>query len=63
MGSGISNIIAINLDRANSFYLSGECISGTVNLNIIEGKLEADKIYITLTGEIGYTTIQNVCTD
>jgi hypothetical protein len=56
MGCGISNLIIIYLDRINSFYLSGECVSGTVQLNIIDRKLEADQIHITLIGEIGYRT-------
>lgn len=57
MGCGISSVIVINLHRNNNlFYFSGECISGTVKLNIIEEKLEANEIYIKLTGEIGYTT-------
>ncbi|CAF1372923.1 unnamed protein product [Rotaria sordida] len=62
MGNSNSSAIAINLDRNNLFYFSGESVSGTVNLNIIEGKLEADEIYIILTGEIGYTTTRTVST-
>jgi hypothetical protein len=63
MGCGVSNGIAINLDRTNSFYFSGEWVSGNVRLNIIKGKLEADEIYITLTGEIGYTTKRKASKD
>ncbi|CAF3596009.1 unnamed protein product [Rotaria sp. Silwood1] len=63
MGNSNSSAIAINLDRNNLFYFSGEYVSGKVDLNIIEGKLEADEIYIALTGEIGYTTTRTVSTD
>ena len=56
MGNGNSIAITINLDRNNLFYFCGEFVSGTVGLNIIEGKVEANEIYIVLTGEIGYTT-------
>ncbi|UJR11501.1 hypothetical protein I4U23_015682 [Adineta vaga] len=60
MGCGFSNGIVINLDRTISFYYGGESVSGTVQLNVIEGKLEANEIYIALTGEIGYVTTRTV---
>ncbi|CAF1172439.1 unnamed protein product [Adineta steineri] len=60
MGCGFSNIIVINLNRNNSFYYTGEYVNGTVQLNITDGKLEANEIYIKLIGEIGYTTTRTV---
>jgi hypothetical protein len=60
MGISFSNAVAINLDRTNSFYFSGEWLSGNVRLNINEERLEADEIYIKLIGEIGYTTTETV---
>ncbi|CAF1398097.1 unnamed protein product [Rotaria sp. Silwood1] len=62
MGNSNSRAIVINLDQNKLFYFSGESVSGRVDLNIIEGKLEADEIYIVLTGEIGYTTTRTVST-
>jgi hypothetical protein len=56
MGNCSSNAITIDLDRTNSFYLTGETVSGTAGLHITNGKVEADEIYIQLTGEIGYIT-------
>jgi hypothetical protein len=60
MGNGNSSAITINLDRTNSFYFTGETVSGTAELNVSEGKVEADEVYIQLTGEIGYTTTETV---
>jgi hypothetical protein len=56
MGCGNSSTITTDLERTNMFYFTDEIISGTVNLNVTKGKVEADEIYIQLTGEIGYTT-------
>jgi hypothetical protein len=58
MGNSGSNTISINLERSNLFYFTGETVSGTVDLNITNKKLEVDEIYITLTGEIGYKRMQ-----
>jgi len=60
MGNSSSNTISINLERTNLLYFTGETVSGTVDLNITNEKLEADEIYIILTGEIGYTTTRTV---
>ena len=54
MGVSSSNAISINLERNNSIYFTGETVSGRVDLNMINNKLEANEIYITLTGEIGF---------
>jgi hypothetical protein len=53
MGNHNGSTIRINLDRPDLFYFSDETISGTVELNIAEGKIEVDDIYVVLTGEIG----------
>ena len=60
MGNGTSSEININLDRSNSLYYSGELVSGTIGLNIIEGIVKTEEIYIKLTGKIGYTTRRSV---
>ncbi|UJR11045.1 hypothetical protein I4U23_015229 [Adineta vaga] len=60
MGNSNSSAITINLDRNNPFYFSNEIVSGTVGLNILQGKIEANEIYVSLTGEIGYTTTRTV---
>jgi hypothetical protein len=60
MGNSNSSAITINLDRTNLFYFTGETVSGTAGINVLEGKVEADEIYIQLTGEIGYTTTRTV---
>ncbi|CAF0815651.1 unnamed protein product [Adineta ricciae] len=60
MGSGFSNGVAINLERSNPLYYADECVSGTVQLSVIEEKLKTHEIYIRLVGEIGYTTTRSV---
>ncbi len=53
MGNTQNIAMSINLERRNFFYFSDETIFGSVDLNIMEKKLEADEIYISLTDEIG----------
>jgi hypothetical protein len=60
MGNNNSGTITINLDRNDLFYFTNEIISGKVNINIQEEKLEVNKIFLTLIGEIGYTTTINI---
>ncbi|CAF0768165.1 unnamed protein product [Adineta ricciae] len=60
MGNSTSSAITISLDRTNPFYCSSEIVSGTVALSILQGEVKANEIYITLTGEIGYTTTRTV---
>ncbi|CAF4341755.1 unnamed protein product, partial [Rotaria sordida] len=60
MGNDISSAITIDVDRNNSFYYSGETVSGIVRLHITEENLKTREIYISLIGEIGYTTIGSV---
>ena len=59
MGNDSSSGITIDVDRTNLFYYSGETISGTVKLNITEEQLETGKIYISITGEVGYATMRS----
>ncbi|CAF1232387.1 unnamed protein product [Rotaria magnacalcarata] len=60
MGSGNSAQININLDRAVPFFYSGESVSGSVNVNITEGQIKVDEVFIVLKGEAGYTTTRTV---
>lgn len=60
MGNSCRSNITISVDRPNSLYISGEIVNGMVTLNISEGQMQADEIYLTLTGEIGYTTTRTV---
>jgi hypothetical protein len=59
MGNSSSNTISINLEQNKLFYFTDEIVSGTVDVNIIDEKIAANEIYITLTGEIGSTTTQH----
>jgi len=56
MGAGNSVCINIHLDGTNPSYFAGEVVSGTVNINIKEGHVKVDEIFISLTGEAGYET-------
>jgi hypothetical protein len=60
MGHGSSSATLIRLDQNDSFYFTGEIVSGKVGLNIMQGTVETDAIFITLTGEIGFTTTVTV---
>ncbi|UJR17141.1 hypothetical protein I4U23_004037 [Adineta vaga] len=60
MGNGTSSSITIHIDRSNGFYFTDETISGTVELTINEGHIEAEEIFMQLTGEIGYTSTRTV---
>ncbi|CAF4035875.1 unnamed protein product [Rotaria sordida] len=60
MGNDNSSAITIDVDRNNLFYYSGETVSGIVRLNITEENLKTREIYISLIGEIGYTTTRSV---
>ncbi|CAF1115165.1 unnamed protein product [Rotaria sordida] len=60
MGSNNSVNIAINLDRMNPFFYAGESVSGTVNVNIKEGHIKVDELFIELKGETGYTTTHTI---
>ncbi|CAF0948548.1 unnamed protein product [Adineta steineri] len=55
MGNGNISQGLIHLNQTKTCYLTGDTISGTVNLNLIQAKRQVEKIYIELIGEIGYT--------
>ncbi|CAF1078678.1 unnamed protein product [Rotaria sordida] len=59
MGNDNSSAITIDVDRNNLFYYSGETVFGIVRLNITDENLETREIYISLIGEIGYTTLSS----
>ncbi|CAF1461010.1 unnamed protein product [Rotaria sordida] len=59
MGNDNSSAITIDVDRNNLFYYSGETVFGIVRLNITGENLETREIYISLIGEIGYTTLSS----
>ncbi|CAF1433430.1 unnamed protein product [Rotaria sp. Silwood1] len=60
MGSSNSVHVTLNLDRTNPFFYAGELVSGTANVNIKEGQVKVDEIFIVLKGETGYTTTRTV---
>ncbi|CAF0758884.1 unnamed protein product [Adineta steineri] len=55
MGNGNISQGLIHLNQTKKCYLTGDTISGTVNLNLIQAKRQVEQIYIELIGEIGYT--------
>ncbi|CAF1377406.1 unnamed protein product [Didymodactylos carnosus] len=62
MGNG-SNKISVNFQRLEAFYFSDEIVTGTAHLNVIgNDRVKVDGVYLTLTGEIGYTTTRTVHT-
>lgn len=60
MGATNGTQVNIHLDRENPFFYAGERISGTVDMYIKEGQVEADEIYIQLQGEAAFRTIRTV---
>jgi len=60
MGCNNSSYITINLDRMNPMFSAGETVSGTSTVNIQEGDVKVDEIFIILEGEAGYTTTRHV---
>ncbi|UJR14334.1 hypothetical protein I4U23_001330 [Adineta vaga] len=57
MGNCSNSIgITMNIDVSSLFYFTGDKILGNVSLIIPNDKIEAEAIYIKLTGEIGYRT-------
>jgi sporulation-control protein spo0M len=60
MGNG-SSLINVTLDQTQpGIYFSGDIISGQVHFNITERTKKIDEIYLSLTGDIGYTTTRTV---
>ncbi|CAF1010166.1 unnamed protein product [Adineta steineri] len=60
MGNNNSSI-NVTLDQAQpAIYIAGDVISGQVHFNITERTKKTDEIYLSLTGDIGYTTTRTV---
>ncbi|CAF0898053.1 unnamed protein product [Adineta ricciae] len=60
MGNNASSVNVV-LDQAQpSIYHAGDIISGQVHFNITERTKKTDEIYLSLTGDIGYTTVRTV---
>lgn len=68
MGNNNSSIDVV-FDRTQpTIYYAGDVVSGQVHFTIPQGTNDIDDIYLTLTGDVGYTTtrtvrIQNGLTD
>ncbi|CAF4021812.1 unnamed protein product, partial [Rotaria sp. Silwood1] len=60
MGSSNSVNITINLYRTNPFFYAGESVTGTVSVNIKEGHITVDELFIVLKDETGYTTTHTI---
>lgn len=60
MGNNNSSINVI-FDRPQpAIYYAGEVVSGHVNFTISQNTNDIDDIYLTLTGNVGYSTIRTV---
>jgi len=56
-----NSLINVRLDRAQpAIYCAGDILSGQVHFNITERTKKIDEIYLSLTGNIGYTTTREV---
>jgi len=54
-----NSIVNITFDRIQpTIYYAGEIISGQVQFTIPERTSKIDDIYLTITGDVGYTTIR-----
>lgn len=60
MGNTNSSI-SVTLDQAQpAICFAGDILSGQVHFNITERTKKTDEIYLSLTGDIGYTTTRTV---
>lgn len=60
MGNG-NSLINVTLDQVQpAIYYAGDILSGHVHFNITERTKKIDEIYLSLTGDIGYTTTRTV---
>jgi sporulation-control protein spo0M len=60
MGNG-NSLINVTLDKSQpAVYFAGEILSGQVHFHITERTKRIDEIYLSLTGDIGYTTSREV---
>lgn len=56
-----NSLITVTLDQNQSAnYFAGDIVSGHVNFNITERTKKIDEIFLSLTGDIGYTTMRTV---
>jgi hypothetical protein len=56
-----NSLINVRLDRAQpAIYCAGDILSGQVHFNITEHTKKIDEIYLSLTGNIGYTTTRTI---
>ena len=56
-----NSLINVTLDQPQpAIYLAGDILSGQVHFNIPERTKKSDEIYLSLTGDIGYTTTRTV---
>lgn len=56
-----NSLITVTLDQNQSaIYYAGDIVSGHVNFNITERTKKIDEIFLSLTGDIGYTTTRTV---
>jgi len=56
-----NSLITVTLDQNQSaIYYAGDIVSGHVNFNITERTKQIDEIFLSLTGDIGYTTTRTV---
>ena len=55
--SGDGSSITVSFDRERQFYLASETVQGTVRFqNRSDRRVRVFEVYLTITGEIGYTT-------
>ena len=56
-----NSLITVTLDQAQpAIYIAGDILSGQVHFNITERTKKIDEVYLSLTGDIGYTTTRTV---
>lgn len=56
-----NSFITVTLDQNQpAIYYAGDIVSGNVNFNITERTKQIDEIFLSLTGDIGYTTVRTV---
>ncbi|CAF3032169.1 unnamed protein product [Rotaria sp. Silwood2] len=57
----VNSLINVTLDKVEpAVYLSGDIIRGNVQFNITQRTKQIDEIYLSLTGDIGYTTTRTI---
>lgn len=60
MGNG-NSLINVTFDQLQpAIYYTGDILSGRVHFNIPEPTRDIDEVFISLTGDVGYTTTRSV---